>query len=132
MRKKMQLQRHMSLWVCEARHDHPACPPENFFFPKGKVNEILEGGHNNARAWEEYAIQRAHDFSMHGVKKIDLYVTGHGCALISAIKALHHDKVEVQLYHYDDDSGQYFRQDPYKMEYYGGNFYIPKRPKGVS
>lgn len=119
---KMEFAHHMSLWTCEARHVHPDCPSENYFFSKGKCDQILEGGMNNARMWEEAALKRARVLSLRGVKEVDLYVTGHGAALISAIKALRQHKIKVQLYHYDDISGNYFRQDPYEAEYYVGLF----------
>ena len=120
--KKMKYAEHMVLWTCEARHEHPNCPPENFFFSKGKCDEILDGGLNNARVWEEAALKRARILNLRGVKEVDLYVTGHGAALISAIKALRQYEIKVQLYHYDDTSGDYFRQDPYEAEYYVGIF----------
>lgn len=122
MKLKMEFKPRMRLWVCEARHIHPDCPPENFFFSKGKCDEILDNGLNNARMWEEAALKRARILSKRGVKEVDLYVTGHGAALISAIKALRQYHVRVQLYHFDDATGNYFRQDPVEAEYYNGLF----------
>ena len=112
----------MNLWTCEGRHEHPDCPPGNYFFSSEKCNQILSGVSNNARTWEEAALKRARILSIRGVRKVNLYVTGHGCALISAIKALRQYQIECQLWHYDDDSGGYFRQDPNEAEYYVGLF----------
>lgn len=88
MYKKMEL--------CAARHTTPAT--DGAVFPT-ELNPLdLQGIAEQAAA------------ALAGVKKLDLYVTGLTVALVEVLKYCTSTGIELTLFHFDRESGEYYPQ----------------------
>ena len=90
---------HASMALCEGRHEIPQAVDGSIF-----GNTIDPLGPNGLQA-EAKSKRRELD-----IKSLDLYVTGLTVALISVLNACRELEIEVTLYHYDRESGNYYPQ----------------------
>ena len=85
----------MVLGLCQGRHDIPV---EGYIFPK-EVNPLdLKGMEKQCHAILEFCTE------------LDLYVTGLSVALVTVINYCCTNRIPLTLYHYDRESGEYYKQ----------------------
>lgn len=85
--------------LCEGRHEIPQAVDGSIF---GNTIDPLDPNGLQAEAKSKL---RELD-----IKSLDLYVTGLTVALISVLNACRELEIEVTLYHYDRESGNYYPQ----------------------
>lgn len=90
---------HTSMALCEGRHEIPQAVDGSIF---GNTIDPLDPNGLQAEAKSKL---RELD-----IKSLDLYVTGLTVALISVLNACRELEIEVTLYHYDRESGNYYPQ----------------------
>lgn len=90
---------HASMALCEGRHEIPQAVDGSIF---GNTIDPLDPNGLQAEAKSKL---RELD-----IKSLDLYVTGLTVALISVLNACRELEIEVTLYHYDRESGNYYPQ----------------------
>lgn len=90
---------HASMALCEGRHEIPQAVDGSIF---GNTIDPLDPNGLQAEAKSKL---RELD-----IKSLDLYVTGLTVALISVLNACRELEIEVTLYHYDRESGNYCPQ----------------------
>lgn len=90
---------HASMALCEGRHEIPQAVDGSIF---GNTIDPLDPNGLQAEAKSKF---RELD-----IKSLDLYVTGLTVALISVLNACRELEIEVTLYHYDRESGNYYPQ----------------------
>lgn len=90
---------HASMALCEGRHEIPQAVDGSIF---GNTIDPLDPNSLQAEAKSKL---RELD-----IKSLDLYVTGLTVALISVLNACRELEIEVTLYHYDRESGNYYPQ----------------------
>ena len=83
--------------LCEGRHAIPQAT-DGYIYPT-EVDPL------NTEKLEEDAL-----LALSGIKELDLYVTGLTVALIAALNACKRLNIEVTLYHYNRESGDYYPQ----------------------
>ena len=86
-----------TMCLCEGRHEMPS-EVEGSIFPNTLNPTDLEG------------MQQIVAEKLEGVTTLNLYVTGLSVALVEVIKYCVENKVELTLYHYDLNTGKYYKQ----------------------
>lgn len=90
---------HASMALCEGRHAIPQAEDGSIF---GNTIDPLD-----PQALQTEAESKLRELD---IKSLDLYVTGLTVALISVLNACRQLEIEVILYHYDRESGNYYPQ----------------------
>lgn len=86
--------------LCAARHEMPV---QEFIFKEIPADRVTD---------PEWLEETASGYlSRLGVQEVEVYVTGLTVALIAALNAARELGIKVTLYHFDRDTGKYFRQE---------------------
>lgn len=125
------MRKELNLSLCEGRHEIPQAT-DGAVFPseiscvtdvKGlenkAFNSIWNAAYRHFRNNESGFLRNAPDGEWYEENelelvpglKINLYVTGLTVALIAVLNVCKENKVEVTLWHYDRESGNYFPQE---------------------
>lgn len=91
--------KNLSMELCSARHKTPATDGAIF------RNEVDP---TDTTGLEKCALERLTELQ---VEKLDLYVTGLTAALIAVINAARELGVTVTLWHFDRETGDYYKQE---------------------
>lgn len=91
----------MNVALCQGRHEIPQATEGAIF-----ENEIADP--TNTAALQTWAYAK---LSAMGVVELNLYVTGLTVALIAAINACKELGVNLTLWHFDRETGGYFKQE---------------------
>lgn len=86
--------------LCASRHEMPV---QDFVFDEIPADRVTD---------PEWLEETAAGYLRRlGAQEIELYVTGLTVALIAVLNAARELGVRVSLYHFDRDTGKYFRQE---------------------
>jgi len=91
--------KNLSMELCKARHETPATDGAIF------GNEVDP---TDTTGLEKCALERLSELQ---AEKLDLYVTGLTVALIAVLNAARELGIEVTLWHFDRETGGYYKQE---------------------
>lgn len=96
----------LSVSLCSGRHFISQAKNGSIFGPRLDPTDI-NGIEAQANAWVESAVGS-------GVDLINLYVTGLKVALVAVIRASIFHNVDLVLWHYSRDNGEYLPQEVWR------------------